>query len=291
MSPPPVAAKDLDASFDYCRRLAKRAAKNFYYSFLTLPADVRRDTCALYAYMRVCDDLGDDPAVPPNQRREQLGHWREEVRAALRGDPTDHPALPALADVVSRRAVPHGPLLDVIAGVETDLAPVRYDTFEALEDYCYRVAGTVGVCCIHVWGFTGEDAVERAIDCGIAFQLTNILRDIGEDARMGRVYLPREDLDRFGYSESDLAAGVIDDRFRRLTAFEIERARAYYRRAEPLSSLVSPAGRPVLAAMRRIYGGLLDEIERRNYDVFSRRVALPRWRKLAIAAAAVLAAR
>lgn len=291
MTPPPAIANDLATSFDHCRRLTRRTAKNFYYSFLTLPADVRRDMCALYAYMRVCDDLGDDTSIPTEQRREALTRWREDVIAALRGDQTIHPVLPALADVVSRRQVPHEPLLDVIDGVEMDLAPVRYDTFEALADYCYHVAGAVGICCIHVWGFQGDEATDRAIDCGAAFQLTNILRDLGEDARMGRVYLPREDLDRFGYSESDLAAGRLDDRFRRLMAFEVARARDYYRQAEPLAQMVSPTGRPVLAAMRRIYGGLLGEIERRHYDVFHHRISLPRWRKLAIVAAAMLRSR
>lgn len=286
-----VATRDLEASFDYCRRLAKRTAKNFYFSFLALPRDVRRDMCALYAYMRVCDDLGDDGVMTAEQRRAALRDWRGAVGDALRSGQSDHPVLPALADVVARRGVPHGPLLDVIDGVEMDLDPVRYETFEALSDYCYHVAGAVGLCCIHVWGFKGDEAEERAIDCGLAFQLTNILRDLGEDARMGRVYLPQEDLGRFGYTEGDLVAGVVDDRFRRLMAFEVARARDYYRRAEALTPLVSATGRPVLAVMRRIYGGLLDEIERRDYDVFRRRVTLPRWKKLAYVAGAVLGPR
>lgn len=285
------AASDLDASFAHCRRLARRTAKNFYYSFLTLPPDVRRDMCALYAYMRICDDLGDDASIAVERKRDSLAGWRKEVLRALETGEAGHPVLPALADVVRRRGVPQESLLDVIDGVEMDLSPVRYETFEALSDYCYHVAGAVGICCIHVWGFDGDDAVPRAVDCGLAFQLTNILRDLGEDAAMGRIYLPREDLDRFGYAESDLANAVVDDRFRRLMAFEVARARDHYRRAEDLSRIVSPTGRPVLAAMRRIYGGLLDEIERRNGDVFRRRVTLPRWKKLAIVAGAMLGAR
>ncbi|HEX6985147.1 MAG TPA: phytoene/squalene synthase family protein [Planctomycetaceae bacterium] len=286
-APPSVVGPGLDASFTYCRRLTKRTAKNFYYSFLTLPADVRRDMCALYAYMRVCDDLGDEAAVPVETRRARLAEWRRDVVRALEAGETAHPVLPALAEVARRRGVPADALLDVVDGVEMDLSPVRYETFGALADYCYHVAGAVGVCCIHVWGFEGSAARERAIDCGLAFQLTNILRDLAEDSRMGRVYLPAEDLDRFGYGPDEIAAGVIDDRFRRLMAFQVARARDYYRRSEPLSRDVAPAGRPVLAAMRRIYGGLLDEIERRDYDVFRGRVSLPRWKKLAIAAAAM----
>jgi phytoene synthase len=288
MSLPAVASRDLDASFAYCRRLAKRTAKNFYYSFLALPADVRRDMCALYAYMRVCDDLGDEEGVPAEARRESLRTWRQDVLHALETGDSAHPVLPALADVVRRRGVPHEPLLDVIAGVEMDLSPVRYQTFAQLSDYCYHVAGAVGVCCIHVWGFEGDEAIRRAVECGRAFQLTNILRDLGEDARMGRVYLPQEDLDRFGYDPAGFALGRTDDAFRRLMQFQVARARDDYRRSEPLARLLTPTGRPVLAAMRRIYGGLLDQIERRDYDVFRRRVALPRWKKLAFVAAAVL---
>ena len=281
-------AADLDASFAYCRWLAKRTAKNFYYSFLTLPRSVRRDMCALYAYMRVCDDLGDETAVSVERRRASLSAWRADVVRALETGEARHPVLPALADTVRRRGIPAGPLLDVLDGVEMDLSPVRYETFEALADYCYHVAGAVGLCCIRVWGFEGDEAADRAIECGLAFQLTNILRDVGEDARIGRVYLPAEDLGRFGCRADDLARGFVDDRFRELMAFETARARDYYRRSEPLAAFVSPDGRRILLAMRRIYGGLLDEIERRGYDVFTRRVTLPRWRKLAIVADTVL---
>lgn len=287
----PILHRDLDESFVFCQRLAKRTAKNFYYSFLTLPVDVRRDMCALYAYMRVCDDLGDDPGLSPDVRRASLIDWRASVRDALETGDATHPILPALSDVVRRRQVPQKPLLDVIDGIEMDLMPVRYKTFEELSDYCYHVAGAVGLSCIHIWGFEGAVAEEQAIKCGLAFQLTNILRDLGEDAAMGRVYLPDEDLERFGYSVENLAAGVIDDRFRRLMAFQVERARSYYRGSEPLLESVSPVGRPVLGAMRRIYGGLLDEIERQRYNVFRKRVSLPRWKKLLIVLDATVRAR
>lgn len=287
-------SSDLDASFLYCRRLARRTAKNFYYSFLTLPAAIRRDMCALYAYMRVCDDLGDSTDVPVEMRRSNLTAWRQAVTAGLDGERRAewyHPVLPALVDVASRRGVPSQALLDVIDGVEMDLAPARYQTFDELAEYCYHVAGAVGICCIHVWGFSGPDAYDRAVDCGLAFQLTNILRDLAEDSRMGRLYLPLDDLSRFGYGPDDIAAGITDDRFRHLMAFQVERARFYYRRSEPLAGEISSAGRPVLAAMRSIYEGLLDEIERREYDVFRHRVTLPRWKKLAMTAQALLRSR
>ena len=283
-----TAPVDLAASFAHCGAVAKRAGKNFYYSFLTLPADQRRDMCALYAYMRLCDDIGDDESVTLPNRRTALAAWRDEVQRVLAGDATTHLVLPALADVVARRRIPHGPLLDVIDGIESDLSPVAFETFEQLADYCYHVAGAVGICCIHIWGFTGDAAIARAIDCGLAFQLTNILRDLGEDARMGRIYLPAEDLRRFGYTAADLQAGTIDDRFRALMAFQVARARDYYCRAAPLFDHLAPSGRPVLAAMRHIYGGLLDAIERRGYDVFRSRIALPKWKKLAIVARCLL---
>lgn len=276
--------RKLDESYAFCHQLAKRTGRNFYYSFLTLPHEIRRHMCALYAYMRICDDIGDEASVEVETRRRSLDDWRAEIVAALESGESQHPALPALIDVVDKKQVPHHALLAVIDGVAMDLHPKRFATFEDLAEYCYHVAGAVGLCCIHVWGFDGHDAPDRAIDCGLAFQLTNILRDIGEDAAMGRVYLPTEDLDRFDVREEDLITGRVDEPFRRLMAYEVQRAREYYDQAAPLARMIEPAGRPVLTAMRSIYGGLLDEIERRDFDVFSRRVALPRWKKLAIVA-------
>lgn len=277
---------ELAASYAWCRALARKTAGNFYYSFLTLPADQFRSMCALYAFMRVTDDLGDS-GQPASTRATALAGWRSSLQRALAGENADHPALPALADVVQRRSVPVEHLEAVITGVEMDLGPVELQTFEELERYCYHVAGAVGLACIHVWGFHDDRAVPAAIDCGTAFQLTNILRDLGEDARLGRTYLPRCDLEQFGLTPQDLAAEVRDERFQRLMRFEVDRARAYYHKSAPLLGYIAPSARAVLDAMQRIYGGLLLEIERRQFDVFSRRVQLSRWRKLSIAAGAV----
>ena len=278
-------------AFHFCQQLAKKTGKNFYFSFLTLPADQRRDMCALYAYMRLCDDIGDDDTVPLERRGEQLSEWRRNVEAVLSGSETTHPVLIALADVVARRHVPTAPLLDVISGVERDLEPVRYETFAELENYCYHVAGTVGLCCIHIWGFHDQAAIAQAIDCGLAFQLTNILRDLAEDSALGRRYLPLEDLERFGYSEQELARGDRNAAYYELMKFEVARARHYYARSEALFDSLAPTGHPVLAAMRRIYGGLLDKIERQNYDVFSQRIRLSHWHKLAIVARVLICRR
>ena len=160
----------------------------------------------------------------------------------------------------------------------------RFGTFEELSGYCYQVAGAVGLCCIHIWGFRGDTAISRASDCGTAFQLTNILRDVGEDAQAGRVYLPEDDLQRFGVTADDLLAQRCDDRFRSLMTVEAERAKSFYASAEALLSDLEPHGQPIFKAMLQLYGGLLREIERRGFDVFREHVSLPKWRKLWIAA-------
>ena len=164
----------------------------------------------------------------------------------------------------------------------------QFQTFEELTEYCYHVAGVVGVCCIHIWGFNDEAALNSAADCGLAFQLTNILRDLGEDADNGRVYLPAEDLARFEMTPADIGNRVIDDRFHQLMAFQVERAETCYSKANDLFQWLEPPGKPILKAMLRIYGGLLKEISKRDFDVYSRRVSLPTWRKLLIAADAAI---
>jgi len=286
-----MSSSPLAASYDYCRRLTQRAAQNFHFTFLALPRPKYEAMCALYAFMRITDDLGDDYREPVTARRLALQNWRADVQAALRGETDRHPALPAFADTVTRHAIPWMYLDAVLTGVERDLDPVRVANFAELSDYCYHVAGAVGVCCIHIWGFTDEEAIPIAVDCGFALQLTNILRDVSEDWSLGRVYLPQEDFDRFGYTLDDLSHQVRDERFINLMRFEADRARSSYRRAERLFVWLEPTGRPILRAMLEIYGGLLEEIERRRYDVFSQRVSLPQWKKLWIAGRAMWAAR
>ena len=291
----------LDDCYDHCIRLTKRTAGNFYYSFCGLPAPQFRAMCALYAFMRVTDDWGDDLQRPLSQRLADLDAWEQSLADSLRPDWSDsemadwsEPArfvLPAMRGVVKQFAIPHEHLFAVVRGVRSDLefeisnlksqiGAERFQTFDQLADYCYLVAGAVGLCCIHIWGFHGDEATKRAIDCGTAFQLTNILRDVGEDAAAGRVYLPAEDLQRFDVTVEDLIAQRCDDRFRALMAFEAERAKSFYASAEELLPCLEPHGRPIMKAMLQLYGGLLSEIERRRFDVFRQHVSLPRWRKL-----------
>ncbi len=299
----------LDDCYDHCERLTKRTAGNFYYSFCGLPAAQYRAMCVLYAFMRVTDDCGDaeDRTLP--ERVADLDAWQQSLTDALRPGWSINDTsgwsegarlvLPAMRDVTEQFAIPHEHLFAVVRGVRSDLefeisnlkfqiGTERFQTFDQLADYCYLVAGAVGLCCIHIWGFHGDEATRRAIDCGTAFQLTNILRDVGEDAVAGRVYLPAEDLQRFGVTVEDLIAQHCDDRFRALMAFEAERAKSFYLSAEQLLPCLEPHGRPILKAMLQLYGGLLHEIERRKFDVFRQHVSLPRWRKLWIAADAMI---
>ena len=273
----------LRSSYQFCGDVARRQARNFYYSFLLLPADRRRAMCALYAFLRHTDDLADEPG-PVAAKRRALDAWRSELDAALGGAGASWPGLPALADTVARHGVPARHLHEVLDGVAMDLEPVAYPTFADLYAYCYRVASAVGLCCIRIWGYRSEGGRAEALAeaCGVALQLTNILRDVREDAQLGRIYLPREDLDRFGVVAAELNASRPSDAVRALLAYQGQRASDYYRQARPLIELVEPVGRPVLRAIVGIYSTLLDEIARRDYNVLAGRVALPPWRKALI---------
>jgi len=282
--------RDLDASYAFCHEISRRSRSSFAVSYLLLPIPQRRAMEALYAFMRHTDDLGDS-GQPIPQRQQALTAWREALEQALAGDERPAPAphspeqlLPALADTVRRFAIPASHLHAVIDGQEMDLVVPRYERFDDLVVYCEKVASAVGLACIHVWGFRGNDALELARQCGVAFQLTNILRDVKEDFANGRVYLPLEDLRRCDYSVDDLAAGVADSRFHRLMAIQIDRARQLYLRSSALSGWLAPAGRRAFGLMCDIYRRLLDRIESQPAEVLRRRIRLGRWEKLWIAA-------
>lgn len=275
-------SSSLPASYRACQRLARRTASNFYYPFLLLPQEKRQGMCALYAFLRQTDDLGDSQ-LPVETRRAALAHWRDALDAALAGEHRNV-YFPALADTVARFNIPARYLHEAIDGMEMDLEVRRYHTFEDLRRYCYCVASTVGLACIHIWGFRSAAALEPAEEAGVAFQLTNILRDLKEDADRGRVYLPLEDLRNFGYQPEELQQGVCDDRFRRLMEFQVDRADQIYEASRELELWLHRDGVGVYRAMSGIYRGLLDEIRRQRGDVFSRRVRLTTARKLWIAA-------
>lgn len=268
-----------------------RSRSNFYYSFIVVPAEKRRALCAVYAFMRTCDDISDgdsgDGDVTVEARRARLRQWRTQLDAVLSGDAAGNPIFPAFLDTVRRYRIPAEHFHQVIDGAEMDLDVSGYQTFDELYKYCFNVASAVGLVCLHIFGFTDQRARKYAEQCGIAFQLTNILRDIREDADMGRVYLPQEDLGKFGCSEEDLRSAVFDDRFRALMRFQMERAREYYAAARNLLPLVDETSKPALWAMIEIYEGILDKIEQRGFDVFTNRVRLSGRQKGLIAARAL----
>lgn len=275
--------EEVEASYAYCRRMARRRARNFYYSFLLLDRARHDAMCALYAFNRLCDDISDEPGrYGYGSPRQALERWRDELQAALDGRPPGHPLWPAFRDTVLRFDIPRQYFFEMIDGVMSDLEPRAIETFEELYRYCYQVASAVGLSVLYVFGFRSAEALPLAEKCGIAFQLTNILRDVAEDVRMGRIYLPAEDLRRFGVACEDLLDGRMSEPFRRLMRFEAGRARAYYEESAPLIGLVEPSSRPSLWALIRIYRRLLERIERCGFDVLDRRVRVPAWEKLAI---------
>jgi 15-cis-phytoene synthase len=273
----------LAQSYEYCRQVARSRARNFYYSFVLLSPPQRAAMCAVYAFMRYCDDLSDEPGA----NRASIEHWRADLDQALAGRDGDHPVWPALRDSVERFRIPPRYFHDMIDGVASDLEPRRFETFAELRRYCYQVASVAGLTAVHIFGFDSEAALPLAEECGIAFQLTNILRDIREDAGLGRLYLPLEDLRRFGVSEAEALAGKLIPPLRDLMRFEAERARACYNESRPLLDLIHAPSRPSLWALIEIYSRLLERIEDRGYDVFTGRVRLSALEKASIVAQAL----
>ena len=283
----------LDVAYSVCRHITRSAAKNFYYGFLVLPRRKRNALSAVYAFMRRCDDITDDNTLSLDNRRNKLAEWLDKVHRAFASQPTDDPVLLALADAQRAYQIPLG-LLDQLAfGTAADLdleAPLldpqaqltaRYQTFEDLRQYCYGVASVVGLVCIRIFGYRDPVAEPLAERCGLAFQLTNIIRDIKEDVAMGRIYLPAEDLAQFGLTAADLASPDLA-RIGPLLAMEADRAREFYRAGEELIPLVNEDSQPALWVLVTIYRRLLEKIALRHYDVFGERVQLTVREKLTV---------
>ena len=262
----------LEASYSHCRRVARTRAKNFYYSFVLLEKRQRDAMCAIYAFMRFCDDLSDGPDTATHAAMEQ---WRAELDAALTGRYGANPCWPAFHDSVQRYRIPHEYFHEMIDGVSSDLQPRNIQTFDELYRYCYQVASVVGLTITHIFGFESPQALALAEKCGIAFQLTNIIRDVKEDELLGRCYLPKEDRERF-------------PELRDLLAFEAARARKYYAESGPLIGMVHPGSRASLWALIEIYRRLLKRIEESGYDVMNRRIRLTTLEKLSIIGRAAL---
>jgi phytoene synthase len=271
--------------------LTRRSRSNFYYAFLTLPRPRRDALYAVYAFCRTVDDvadLGSDPAA----QRAGLDAWRRDVaRCFEAGPPPEHPIARQLAEAVRAYPIPRAALEAIIEGCAMDLERVRFETAEDLYPYCYRVASAVGLCCIEIFGYTDPRAREYAMHLGTALQLTNILRDVGADAREGRVYVPQRDLREFGVTEADLVAGRHDERFVRLMEHQAARARRFYALAAEAYPVVDARSLIAAQIMGGIYRALLDEIVARRFAVFGERITLSARRKVAIALRCWAAAR
>jgi len=283
----------LDVAYSVCRHIARSAARNFYYGFAVLPRPKRNSLSAVYAFMRRCDDIADDNSLSLYERRNKLAEWLDTVHRALAGYPIDDALLLALADTQRRYHIPIG-LLDQLAygtaadveqepgAVEqTGILSPRYRTFDELRQYCYSVASVVGLVCIKIFGYRDPAAEPLAEHCGLAFQLTNIIRDVKEDVAMGRLYFPEEDLVEFGLSPADFATPD-PSRIAPLLAKHADRAREGYRAGEALIPLVNEDSQPALWVLITIYRRLLEKMAARQYDVFRERVSLSVREKLTI---------
>ncbi len=278
----------LDADYERCAQITRRSRSSFYYAFILLPPQRRRALHAVYAFCRFIDDIADDESI----REPALGlrRWREELDRVYAGVPT-RALSRALADSARRFAIPRDLFEEIIAGVEMDLSCKRYQTFEELRLYCYRVASALGLICIEIFGYRNPSAKLYAENLGLALQLTNIIRDVGEDAARGRIYLPLEDLARFNVSEDEILGGVYSPNFVSLMDFEAKRAQEFYAKAH---SALAPEDRATLLtaeAMRLIYAALLDRIIKSNYRVLDRRHSLSAPHKLCLVGRAWAAGR
>ncbi len=272
---------DLANDFRFCRDVTRASASSFYYALRFLPATRRKALYAVYAFCRAVDDAADEST--PEDAPRLVAEWRNELARLYRGAPT-HPVTVALMASLEHFPIPESALSAIIDGVEMDLEKTRYATFAELELYCRRVASAVGLACIEVFGYRNGATRDYAVDVGLALQLTNIARDVAEDAARDRIYLPGEDLDRFGVAAEDVLRGVYNRRFRDLMEFECDRARSYYRSAEARMPAEDARSLRPAETMRRTYEQVLDRIVEERYFVFGPRIGLSKSRKLALAA-------
>jgi phytoene synthase len=278
----PQASFIADAASRYCRKLTEKSKSNFYYAFLFLPPDKRAALEAVYAYCRLVDDVVDEEA-PVETKLAGIAKWRKELDAVYNGAETKHPVVLKLREAVSRFPIRREDMEAVIDGCAMDITQSRYQTWDELRTYCYRVASAVGLMCIEIFGYCTPKAREYAVDLGIALQLTNILRDVAEDARRGRVYLPAEDLRSFGVTEEELLSGRPGPGFARMMQFEGQRARSHYLRARAAIGRAERRQLVVAEIMGDIYYALLEQLERTGFDVWSGRAQVARGKKMAIA--------
>lgn len=274
-APGRVISSELEGAYAYCKRVTAHHSRSFSLAARLLPSEKRPAIWALYAFCRTVDDTVD---CAPHMAAPVLEEWR---RVTLYGSPSlDDPVAIAWNDALDRYIIPRHYALELIDGVEQDLLQSRYETFEHLSGYCYGVASTVGLMSMHIVGFNGPEAIPYAIKLGIALQMTNILRDVGEDWQKGRLYLPFDELTRYGLTESDIATGQVTDNWRQFMQYQISRARGLYQEAWPGIGMLGTSGRLAIAAAAAFYRAILAEIERLDYDVFTQRASLSKWGKM-----------
>jgi phytoene synthase len=279
----------LEVSYQFCRELSRAQARNFYWSFRLLDHDRRRAMCSIYAFMRQTDDIADAPGMSQAARSEALENWRHALDQCLKNDrhasaQASWSGFPALADTVSRYEIPPRYLHAVIDGMKWDLGAVRIQTEAEFEEYCWHVASAVGLCCLYIWGFDPAEGRAEALASrlGLAFQRTNILRDVAEDYANNRVYLPASLMLKYGVRLSDLGLPTALDSLKKLVLDQAAVARSEYQSAQELQQLVKPSGRPMLRAISRIYEGVLDQIERQGGEVLAQRARISNLRKFMI---------
>jgi len=286
----------LSHAYAVCRGISRRAAKNFYYGFMVLPSEKRNALSAVYAFMRHADDISDEPGIDPQLKRQKLSEWLDSAKAVFNGKATDDPVLMALGDAQKKFKISPELFEKLVYGTRLDLdippasagsPAILCNTFEDLKQYCYYVASVVGLVCIRIFGYQDTKAEFLAEDCGLAFQLTNIIRDIKEDASMGRIYIPAEDLVRSNLTAANFASGALQNptqvqQLRPALEYEADRARKYYESAKWLMELIDEDSRAALWVLVEIYSRLLKKIADRNYDVLTERVRLTLWEKLKV---------
>jgi phytoene synthase len=280
--------KQLTISYEYCRNMSRMHAKTFYFASRFLPPEKKNACYAIYAFCRYIDDLVDKNLMRSLSSEESLeklseavDEWRQHLQALYNGEFIDHPIMIALKDTISRFGIPENLPNELIDGVNMDMSKTRYENFEDLKVYCYKVASVVGLMTTYVFGFRDEKTFSYAVDLGIAMQMTNILRDVKEDAMGGRIYLPKEEMDQFGYSEEDLMKFTLNRNFRELMHYQISRATEYYDTADKGIQMLNRDSRVTVGLMSRNYRKILQIIQENDFNVFGKRTYVPIHRKLA----------
>jgi len=279
--------KTLKLSYDYCSKLTKLHAKTFYFSSHFLPQDKKNACFAVYAFCRYIDDLIDNSLIKTlssadgfSKIIEGVNEWRRQLKSLYNGEFIDHPIMIALKDTISKFEIPENLPNELIDGVFMDISKNRYSDFEDLKIYCYKVASVVGLMTTHIFGFKDKETNKHAIDLGIAMQMTNILRDIREDAGKNRIYIPEEEMRYFDYSEDDLFNFKINDNFHELMKYQIQRADSYYDKAEKGILMINKDCRITVGLMSRNYKNILTQIKKNNLNVYEKRAYVPYYRKL-----------